>query len=72
MNKWKGKRSGILPHILLVHAPKNYFDTVKPILESEYKKGSMSQFEYDHTMWHLNGRKGIPGMADLPAEAKQE
>lgn len=51
------KKDGLLPHIILVHAPMVYADTLKNLLEPEHIAGHMTEFEYAHLMWHLNGRK---------------
>lgn len=58
--RFRSKRSTLSPHIIWVHANAQHWATLKPIVEKEYKAGHMSQPEYAHIMWHLNGRKGVP------------
>lgn len=56
----KGKKNTAHPHIILVHAPEQYTDTVKKLIDAEKVAGRISPNEYAHIDWHLNGRKGAP------------
>lgn len=37
-----------------------YFDEIKNIIELEFKKKHISEFEKDYIFWHLNRREGVP------------
>ena len=52
--------SFLMPYIILVHAPKPYFDTLRFLLKQEKDSGRIASFEYNHVLWHLNGRVGVP------------
>jgi hypothetical protein len=50
----------LAPHIILMHAPAMYFDTIRALLNAEREAGRITVFEYEQIMWHLNGRTGHP------------
>lgn len=50
------------PYILLVHAPKKHWETLKVLMNSELKNGNITRCEYGHLLWHFNGRKDINDM----------
>ncbi len=52
------------PYILIVHAPKKYWDELKVIIKKELDSKHLSRCEYGHILWHLNGRKNIQDMLD--------
>jgi hypothetical protein len=54
------KKTHLAPHIILVHAPEKYFDTLKTLVKAEKEAGRMGVDEFAHVIWHLNGRVGIP------------
>ena len=61
LRRFKSRRGEFLvPYILLVHSPKEYFATLRPILKAEKEAGRISPDEYAHIEWHLNGRVGSP------------
>lgn len=52
------------PYILIVHAPKKYWDELKIIIKKELENKHLSRCEYGHILWHLNGRKNMQDMLD--------
>ncbi|HET8810000.1 MAG TPA: hypothetical protein VFM65_07030 [Flavobacteriaceae bacterium] len=42
--------------VIFVHAAPEYFEEVRKLIEKEYKRGNVSEFEKDFIFWHLNGR----------------
>lgn len=52
------------PYLLVVHAPKKYWEELKLIIKKELKNKNLSRCEYGHMLWHLNGRKNIQDMLD--------
>ena len=52
------------PYILIVHAPKKYWEELKVIIKKELENGHLSRCEYGHILWHLNGRKNLQDMLD--------
>ena len=50
------------PYILIVHAPKKYWEELKGLLNKELEAKYLSRCEYGHILWHLNGRKNINDM----------
>jgi hypothetical protein len=52
----------IIPHLILVHAPRHFFDTLRPLLQAEKEAGRISSNEYAHILWHLDGRVGKPNL----------
>jgi hypothetical protein len=52
------------PYILIVHAPKKYWDELKVLIKKELDNKRLSRCEYGHILWHLNGRKNIQDMLD--------
>lgn len=47
-------------YLIFVHTPNNYKDEVRLLIEEEYRAGRMGTYEYQHIIWHLDGRKGMP------------
>lgn len=63
--KYKGKLDEEFnPYILIVHAPKKYWDELKVLIKKELDNKRLSRCEYGHILWHLNGRKNIQDMLD--------
>ncbi|SFN89176.1 hypothetical protein SAMN05421741_11319 [Paenimyroides ummariense] len=65
------------PYILIVHAPKKYWEELKTLLHEELDAKHLSRCEYGHILWHLNGRKDINDMLNngfkmIPNEDGQE
>lgn len=52
------------PYILIVHAPKVYWEELKVIIKKELDNQHLSKCEYGHILWHLNGRKNMQDMLD--------
>ncbi len=52
------------PYILIVHAPKKYWDELKVMIKKELENNRLSRCEYGHLLWHLNGRKNMQDMLD--------
>lgn len=50
------------PYVLIVHAPKKYWQELKTLLNEELTAKHLSRCEYGHILWHLNGRKDINDM----------
>jgi hypothetical protein len=71
MRRFKASKENILPHVIFVHTPRKYCDTVKPVVERLFKNGSITQAEYAHTMWHLNGRQDIPEIEGARVKRKK-
>ncbi|MFD2563675.1 hypothetical protein [Aquimarina rubra] len=46
--------------VLFHHAPKEYHQEIKALIEREYQAKRMDSIAYRMTLWHLNGRKGLP------------
>ena len=47
-------------HIVLMHTPEQFKERTLKLVEQEYEKGKISQFNYLNIIWHLNGRNGLP------------
>lgn len=47
------------PYILLVHAPKKYWEELKLLMKSELDKGRISKCTYGHLLWHCTGRASL-------------
>ena len=47
------------PYILLVHAPKHYWEELKVLMQQELANGTINRCKYGHMLWHFNGRKDI-------------
>ena len=65
------------PYVLIVHAPKKYWQELKTLLNEELAAKHLSRCEYGHILWHLNGRKDINDMLNngfkmIPNEHGQE
>jgi len=52
------------PYILIVHAPKKYWNELKVLVKKELDNKHLTRCEYGHILWHLNGRKNIQDMLD--------
>ncbi|PHQ28048.1 hypothetical protein [Leeuwenhoekiella nanhaiensis] len=52
------------PYILLVHAPKKYWEELKILMKSELDSGVISKCTYGHLLWHITGRKSFQPMLD--------
>ena len=52
------------PYILIVHAPKKYWEELKKIAKNELQNKHLNRCEYGHILWHLNGRKNFNDMLD--------
>lgn len=67
----ENRKDGITPSIILVHTPQQYTDTVKKLIDAEKAAGRISQNEYAHIDWHLNGRKGVPAFEGVKIKTKK-
>ena len=47
------------PYILLVHAPKQYWEELKVLMKRELERGTIDRCKFGHLLWHFNGRKDI-------------
>ncbi|MUV04317.1 hypothetical protein GN157_11410 [Flavobacterium rakeshii] len=47
------------PYILLVHAPKAYWEELKVLMKQELLDGTVDRCKYGHLLWHFNGRKDV-------------
>ena len=82
LSRIKKRYKGILdeefnPYILIVHAPKKYWEELKTLLNEELETKHLSRCEYGHILWHLNVRKDINDMLNngfkmIPNEDGQE
>jgi len=52
------------PYILLVHAPKKYWEELKLLMKSELDKGRISKCIYGHLLWHFTGRTSLQVLLD--------
>lgn len=52
------------PYILLVHAPKSYWEELKLLMKNELKEGRIDRCTYGHMLWHFTGRKSFQPMLD--------
>ncbi|SEL14215.1 hypothetical protein SAMN04487910_1840 [Aquimarina amphilecti] len=50
----------IAPWILFHHAPVEYHEKIKPLIEREYQAKRMDSMTYLMLKWHVNGRQGLP------------
>ncbi len=48
------------PFLIFGHSPKAYWKEIKMLIEDEYKKGNISDGDYDYILWHISGREGDP------------
>ncbi|WP_378180866.1 hypothetical protein [Aquimarina sp. SS2-1] len=46
--------------VLLHHAPTEYHEEIKPLIEREYQAKRMDSMTYVMLKWHVNGRQGLP------------
>lgn len=65
------KPLALSPHIMLVHAPDKYHDSLKILISSEREAKRINSFEYAHVMWHLNGRKDIPQVEGVKVKKRR-
>ncbi|WP_201309307.1 hypothetical protein [Flavobacterium sp. MK4S-17] len=47
------------PYILMVHAPKVYWEELKVLMKQELLYGTIDRCKYGHLLWHFNGRKDV-------------
>jgi hypothetical protein len=61
LEKFSGKQLGeeFDPYILLVHAPKKYWEELKILMKQELADCNIDKCKYGHLLWHFNGRKDI-------------
>ena len=52
------------PYILLVHAPKKYWEELKTLMKNELDNGFINKCTYGHLLWHITGRKSFQPMLD--------
>ena len=52
------------PYILLVHAPKKYWEELKILMKNELNDGTINKCTYGHLLWHVTGRKSFQPMLD--------
>ncbi|MBW1297809.1 hypothetical protein [Aquimarina litoralis] len=50
--------------LLLHHAPEEYHDEIKPLVEREFKAKRMDPRTYALIKWTLNGREGLPELPE--------
>ncbi|GAA0713646.1 hypothetical protein GCM10009430_05670 [Aquimarina litoralis] len=55
----------IAPWILFHHAPVEYHDQIKPLIEREFNAKRMDSNTYRLLKWHVNGRIGHPDEIEL-------
>ncbi|WP_405368868.1 hypothetical protein [Nonlabens sp. Asnod2-A12] len=60
------------PYILLVHAPKKYWDELKLLMKNELDIGRIDKCTYGHLLWHFTGRKSFQPMLDNGYELVEE
>ncbi len=52
------------PYILLVHAPKKYWEELKILMKGELENGTINKCTYGHLLWHITGRKNLQPLLD--------
>lgn len=52
------------PYILLVHAPKEYWEGLQILIKNELDQGRINKCTYGHLLWHFTGRKNFQPMLD--------
>jgi hypothetical protein len=52
------------PYILIVHAPKQYWEELKILMKNEFNDGTINKCTYGHLLWHVTGRKSFQPMLD--------
>lgn len=52
------------PAILLVHAPKAYWEELKLLMKTELEEGRIDRCTYGHMLWHFTGRKSFQPLLD--------
>lgn len=52
------------PSILLVHAPKSYWEELKLLMKNELEEGRIDRCTYGHMLWHFTGRKSFQPLLD--------
>gem|GEM_PF-914980 len=58
--KLLGARLKFHPYMLLLHAPKEYWNELKLLVEEERKAGNFpDRCSYGHLLWSLNGRSNL-------------
>ncbi|MEL4309053.1 hypothetical protein [Joostella sp. CR20] len=60
------------PYILLVHAPKEYWEELKPLIKTELDEGRINICTYGHLLWHFTGRQSFQPMLDNGYELVEE
>lgn len=65
------RKHNIHPHIIFVHAPEMFADTLTALLNTEKAAGRITHNEHAHIMWHLQGRKEIPQFEGAKTKRKK-
>lgn len=52
------------PLILLIHAPKKYWEELKELMLNEFEEGTINQCQYGYSLWQFTGRKNFQPMLD--------
>ena len=47
-------------YLIFVHSHRDYYLTIKNLINSEYKAKRISEYEKAYIFWHLNGRNQMP------------
>ena len=60
------------PYILLIHAPKEYWNELITLMKNELDNNRISKCTYGHMLWHFTGRKSFQPMLDNGYEMVEE
>jgi len=67
------KRLGVYKskaYFIFVHSPREYFEQINELVEEEYTKSRMTEYEKEYIYWHTKyERKGMPPMCGKNGEA---
>ena len=52
------------PYILLVHAPRRYWEELKELMKAELEEGRIDRCTYGHMLWQFTGRQSFQPLLD--------
>jgi len=58
--------------IILVHAPKKFWEELKVLMKNELEEGRIDRCTYGHLLWHFTGRKSFEPMLQNGFEMVEE